>query len=85
MKQIRQFVGWDTTVDVSFYENALFQNELTALTFGQGTEVFFQVTWAESFSDDFPLNYFVEKCTVSDQDSTDSRHRDLVNFYFKTH
>jgi len=68
MKQTRQFVGWSTDAVVDFYQSAMYETELTSLTFGQGTEVFFMVTWTETFSDEFPVKYFVEDCTVVDQD-----------------
>lgn len=60
-------------VFVTFYESSKFEEKLSDLEFRANSDVFFKVTWAEKFNEDFPLKYFVEQCTVIDSDNPSYR------------
>ena len=52
---VRSFLGWNTEVQVSFFEDETFTNPLQDATFGNFQNVYFEVSWIENFNKDFPL------------------------------
>ena len=72
---IEQFTTWDSSAQVHFYEDASFTDRLENFTIEPGFRTFFAVQWEEEFEENFVVQFFVDQCTVSDQE--------IVTFDFK--
>lgn len=59
------FVDWDSDISLGFYDSASFDQLTDPLGLAIGTDVYFQLNWAHR-AEDFPVQFFVERCTVSD-------------------
>ena len=69
--QVSQFVNWNAAATIDFYQTEQFLNPApTGLIIGKRLN--FEVNWGESFSPHFPVEYYVDKCSISAYDDTNS-------------
>lgn len=64
--ELEHFVTWDSAIDITFFDSNSFQfpNEMNA--FYLGTRLFFEIAWTETVTEDFPIEFYTDVCTVSD-------------------
>ena len=65
---IDQFTTWDGSARVDFYKDASFTTLLDDLSVEPGFRTHFAVQWEEEFEENFPVQFFVDHCTVTDQE-----------------
>ena len=74
---IDQFTTWDGSARVDFYKDASFTTFLDDLSVEPGFRTNFAVQWEEEFQENFPVQFFVDHCTVTDQE----KGQRFSNFY----
>ena len=66
---IEKFVNWDQTFAIKFYKSSSYETEIDAANLLIGDRVNARVEWREEFDSSFPVEFFVEQCTITSQES----------------
>ena len=65
-RRLDQFLSWDATFELKFFDSI--STEPTDPTrFYLGSTVIFEAIWKQKFSDKFPVEFHVSKCTIKDK------------------
>lgn len=59
-----KFSSWANSFQISYFPNDLLQNPSAQNSFIFGATVYFKAEWLLMFSDTFPVEFFLERCTV---------------------
>lgn len=75
--EIEQFVDWDATAEIDFYKDEQFDTIIPTSALTIGNRLHFQLTWADTFSKNFPVVFYINDCSVYLMDESDSF--DVIN------
>lgn len=76
-KEVEEFVTWDNTMTLSFFDNDQFANKINPESMLVGDMVNLKINWIENFVPQFPVVFYASVCTVETLDG--SKSYDLVN------
>jgi len=66
---IEKFVNWDQTFGIRFFENENYETEIDATNLLIGDRVNARVEWREEFDANFPVEFFIHQCTISNHEN----------------
>ena len=61
---IEKFVSWDSTFDITFFENDDFQKNLPAADLFIGDTLYARASWRQTFKESFPVEFYIDYCSV---------------------
>ena len=62
-------MNWDQTFGIRFYENEKYETEIDARNLLIGDRVNARVQWREEFDANFPVEFFIHQCTISNHEN----------------
>ena len=68
--EVNQITSW-AALELAFFADDTFADEVADTQLDIGTPVYMQVLWNQKFSDDFPVEFYVSGCIVSDNDGNE--------------
>ena len=66
--EFNQVTSW-AALELTFFADNTFADKIEDVQLDIGTPVFMQVLWNQQFSDDFPVEFYISECIVSDADN----------------
>jgi len=61
---IEKFVNWDSTFDLTFYDNS-YKEIFNPASLIIGDVLYVRATWRQDFSQSFPVEFYINSCTIS--------------------
>lgn len=72
VKEINQFVNWDTTVQLQFFDDHSYSEKLNPQALRMGQIVHFGARWLESFQSTFPVVFYLPNCKIYNAERTET-------------
>merc|ERR1712088_1011812 len=84
-KKVEAFTSWAGDFLLDFHTSSAFNSVISSQSLTQGDTAYFQVKIDETFGADFPAEFYVKECSVSDGTTSYSIVKDdKVGFSYRT-